>query len=558
MPSGLRKTSSNHFEIYYEKPWGGVASDADATDIQDNQLIIAQGVIDVDGVLCEANTVASASVFRFTPHTAKGTLNVIFNLTAPSTGETNLYGVDTFGDSYIYQASTGTWVYLNSASDGPWAITDRASAVEIINGVAYIASFSRKSIYGFGVGYGTIVTFITNYTGGLIMGVLDDYLLQMNTNSTVDGIQPTRFNWSGPGKFTTWDPAIDRTAGFNTLAAADDYISGFISLASVGLIITKKGIIQASPTGIGIGPFSFEALWTSDVGQGTSYPYTVVQYGQVAYLVSDTGVYRLSTSGFQEVSGAARKAILSQVQVNSLFWTNSTDPEPPKLAGGLYLYSLNSTYPTPYYVFAATTPTNSVNPFSQLILWFLNLATGTWYSQEYSVDALINAQNGTGLSNGIVTNLNIVCVESIDSTPQFGQILPNILIFATVSYNFGAEILGFVATTFITTDITQITDLDPGSQLALTFKQHEIKLGRQPTIRRVVVKAFGSGTLNISVSGVNFGSIVLDGTTVPKTYLTTQGIYTGEDPQLSITSDSWKGCITKVMLAGTYADGDID
>jgi hypothetical protein len=99
--------------------------------------------------------------------------------------------------------------------------------------------------------------------------------------------------------------------------------------------------------------------------------------------------------------------------------------------------------------------------------------------------------------------------------------------------------------------------LMPGN-VNLVFRQEEIKLGRKPTIRRVIVKASGFGILNISVSGKSFGNIILDGTTNVKTYKTTQGIYTGEDPQLTISSIEFQGQIIKVMMAGTYADGDID
>ena len=69
---------------------------------------------------------------------------------------------------------------------------------------------------------------------------LDDYLLQFNTNNIVDGPRPNRVNWSGPGKFSTWDPAIDRTAGFNDLASVEDQLTGFYSYASVGVAVTQK------------------------------------------------------------------------------------------------------------------------------------------------------------------------------------------------------------------------------------------------------------------------------------------------------------------------------
>ena len=45
MPSGLRKTTGNHFEIYYEEPWGGVASNKSPVDIDPNQCVTQDGVV---------------------------------------------------------------------------------------------------------------------------------------------------------------------------------------------------------------------------------------------------------------------------------------------------------------------------------------------------------------------------------------------------------------------------------------------------------------------------------------------------------------------------------
>jgi uncharacterized membrane protein YebE (DUF533 family) len=78
-----------------------------------------------------------------------------------------------------------------------------------------------------------------------------------------------------------------------------------------------------------------------------------------------------------------------------------------------------------------------------------------------------------------------------------------------------------------------------------------------------VVKAYGSGTLACAITDVNgtitpLGNITLDGTANPRTYYSPAGIVTAEAPQLSITSTSFNGVIVKAMLAGTYADGEID
>jgi hypothetical protein len=114
-----------------------------------------------------------------------------------------------------------------------------------------------------------------------------------------------------------------------------------------------------------------------------------------------------------------------------------------------------------------------------------------------------------------------------------------------------------------TADVTSI-ELPPGN-LNLVFRSEEIKLGftRKCTIRRAVVKAYGTGTLACTITDIagtviSLGNIVLDGTNNQRTYYSPFGIATVEAPQLSITSTNFNGAIVKVMLAGTYADGEID
>ena len=107
------------------------------------------------------------------------------------------------------------------------------------------------------------------------------------------------------------------------------------------------------------------------------------------------------------------------------------------------------------------------------------------------------------------------------------------------------------------------TDNTP-TPLNLVFRREEIALGhsRKPTIRRIVVKGKGAGTLQLTLTDID-GNTVDCGTVSlaagnGNTYYNPKGIMTAECPQLSITSSDFKGEITKVMLAGTYADGEID
>jgi hypothetical protein len=102
------------------------------------------------------------------------------------------------------------------------------------------------------------------------------------------------------------------------------------------------------------------------------------------------------------------------------------------------------------------------------------------------------------------------------------------------------------------------TALNPPGMLFIKSKRWEMKLGRKPTVRRVIIKAYGSGILTINVNDVSFGTITLDGTNNTKIYRSPKGTCTEEVPQVFISSSNFKGVIIKVMLAGTYADGDID
>lgn len=578
MPSGLRKTSGNQFEIYYEQPWGGVASDKSYVDIEPNQLVTQQGVVISSGKLEYLNFVADP--FRFGWNQIDPTfVGTPTNPPPPSDSfpyllfewQGNILAVDQYGYIYGYanrdalipgQVSSfypiingsfpGPYNYI-VASDGPWAVgvaTNIPTAAQIINGIAYIAVASRNSIYTFD---GTLYTLASTYTGGNVLGVLDDYLLQINTNSLVDGLQPNRINWSGPGKFSTWDPAIDRTAGFNTLATVDDQLTGFLSFASVGVAISQKGLIELSPTGIAIGPFNFTALWTSKVGQGSIYPNSITQYGLNGYLASSDGVYKVSTGGgFQDVSGTAKKTILASFNQQSSL-ANSLDGY--QISGAILLYPYNGKYITPFYILA-TVPGNTA---ANLTLWVLDTASGTWSELVYDAPTLLFKQYA--ITNPAAT-ISYSRIYTFQLTPVA---VPSFTTRATVFSNSVTLIVLNIAgkvvilTPYLYNNLGTVdTDTNYSGNLNLVFRGEEIKIDREPTIRRVVIRAYGSGDLIISDNGTSFGTITLDGTAVSKVYKSPFGSVTSQAPQLTITSSNFKGVIEKVMLAGTYADGDID
>jgi hypothetical protein len=571
MPSGLRKTSGNHFEIYYEKPWGGVASDSDPVDIADNELVAQVGVVVVDGALAQINFVADPAkeVFDPTLSTAPTTIFATFGLNG------SIYAIDVLGG--IYQLLSN-WTFIALPPDAPWVIVDPVpphrhrnqpgSAVIVINGTAYISNFLRNTLYTFD-GFNYLIG--SDYVAGLVFGILDDYLLQMNTNTNItagsDGRQPMRINWSGPGKFTTWDASIDRTAGFNTLAGVEDRISGFLSFASVGVALTAKGLVQLSPTGIGVAPFSFTTLWTSAIGKGCIYTYTVVQYGEAGYFLTDSGVYKVSTAGISEVSLKARTAILNSL---NLAGNNTNGIDISAYVATVMLYALNSSYPTPFYVLAgfplSTAPGEYV---PTLVIWLMDLNTGIWsqilldvmdaVNQQYAVDTT------AGFCSGVSLSTDEVLIAGNAFLQEQNQLNP--LTILTVSYTDTNTGINYVISMspYIYTRRNVDNATNYARPLGLAFKAEEIKIGytRKPTMRRVVVKAYGFGDLQLNVTDVDgvvtsLGTITLNGTTNAKTYYSPKGIGTVECPQLSITSTNFKGVIVKAMMTGTFADGDID
>lgn len=572
MPSGLRQTSKNNFEIYYEQPWGGVASDKSYVDIEPNQLVSQQGAVISSGKLEYFALVADPLNFKLIdPRLPDSFPYAIW------TQGGALIGCDQYG--YIYQYGTklisGQFVHglkgFNTptvpgpslpvvASDGPWNTGTGGnipSAVQVINGVAYIANYSRTSTYTYDGLYG--FNFVTNYTAGQIMGVLDDYLIQFNTNNNVDGIQPNRANWSGPGKFSTWDPAVDRTAGFNTLASVNDQITGFFSYANVGVAITQKGLVELSPTGVAIGPFNFTTLWTSELGQGSIYQRSIVQYGQAGYLTTDSGVYKVSTgAGFQDVTGTAKRAIYTSIQPANPE-DSSLSQVQPLVAGCILLYNQNNTYPTPYYLLCVSPSETLTAGGDTLICWLMNLDTGTWQEFVYTGHDLVNAQYGTSYTTSVINFLDAKTFDRVVPLPP-GTLInannPNTII----NIRIGAGGLQYAVqlTPNVFNKVSANRTAFVAGNLNLVFRGEEIKIGRQPTIRRVVIRAFGSGDLACVINGQSFGTITLDGTTTSKVYKSPIGFYTGEAPQLSITSSNFKGVIEKVVLPGTYADGEID
>src|ERR1700691_1419152 len=479
MPSGLVNTSGKNFEIYYMQPWGGTADYANPVDIQPNELVVAQGVVAVDGELSAVVLQADndPNFVFITPHVANAVVILMWSMNG------TMYCLDNFGNIYDNAIPGGGFLYVCSASDGPWAGINgfnAVGAVKVINGVAYVTISPRTSVYSFTPTPSPVFALGSNFVGGLIFGVLDDYLVMLNCDQSVDGVSPSMISWSGPGEFTTWNPASNQLAGFNVLATIDDQLTGFLSFASVGVAISGKSLIELSPTGVGIGPFSFTTLWTSVVGQGSIYPLSVTQYGQQGYLVTDSGVYSVSAgAGFSDISQKAKASILGSFQSPSFDSFNSITPY---IAGNVLLSFYNLNYPTPYYVFNAP----STAAPGLYVVWFYDLTTGCWYSTTFDPAVLCNQQHSTAipprsLGPGTVSAAQTYTLQPL--TPLGATFGAPFTPVTLVQFNvlFGGASFTVIAQ-FLLFNSRSVGQFSSDVTLNLTFRMEEIKLGRKPTI----------------------------------------------------------------------------
>ncbi len=475
-----------------------------------------------------------------------------------------LCAVDQYGNAYIATLQTDGTIKFQfdlSATDGPTLTHGLPVAVKVVAGVAYISVYSTSTLYAYTPRTSYVVA--TTYTAGQFIDILDEYMLQLNCNSTVDGVQPTLVSWSSPDAFSTWDPAVNRTAGFQLLTSVEDYISGFIAVDNVGYIFKRTGVTQITATGVAIGPWNFTTYWNSTIGQGLIFPYTLKQFGRFVFLVTDSDVYTFYGGMFTSIADQAKAAIFNSFNVNPAL---SALPN-SLITAGVNLYPFNDSIPGVEYVFIAATANSAGN----IIFWFYNPALKAWTSVTRAITDLL-AEFVSGASNVVVNSIQTASVflNALNSTTAIVSVtnLPVLLVYINFTYtvsevSYNKTFIYYNLVNTPTADTTDIT-LPPGN-LNLVFRSEEIKLGftRKCTIRRAVVKAYGTGTLACTITDVagvvtSLGNIILDGTNNQRTYYTPFGIATVEAPQLSITSTNFNGAIVKVMLAGTYADGEID
>ena len=544
MPSGIVTNEKNsHYEITYEHPWGGVASDAYKTDIAPNQFQQCDGLVIKDGLLCAAVYDNLAILRGILPNTTQ--IMFTFNIGY------NLYCITDGGTILVYVIGTG-WV-----QDQVNGACSLASCVQVIAGVAYIFSYFAGASFVYTPGISFVLG--SNYVGGIYCCVLDQYLLTAVTNQPTDTppAKANRINWSSPDGFTTWDPSIDRTAGFNVLADVQDYISAIFTMGNVGYVLRSQGLTQMSPTGVGIQPFDFTPLWSSEWGIGCTMPGSFAQYGPMAIWANDTNIYAFTGGGApQAITGAAKKAIyqdLAGAVNNGLFSTKgvcatiSSQTATPSSAG-------QSTPDLLYTLCILQFNTSSISYVANLIFWTYNINSGQW-------QRIVKQYFGSGnLSSHFTMSMATLYVPVQNVGLMYYAPCPIVTLYiaATAAQNY------FLTRYQSDILLSQSAPNGPGN-FNLIFKAQDLKIARQPNVRGVAILACasGAGSFTIHVNLLNahndvtaFSDVVVNSTT-PKWYIS-NGMYTGYMPQLQLISNSgFNGVIIKVVEYGTTAEGEL-
>lgn len=552
MPSRVDKGSSNHLEFIYEAPFNGVASDNDPTVIDRSQFVQCQGLQIKDGKLITSSFNDMVGINVALPSGANP------YITFSCSGYFII--LDIVGNAYIYNPSTNS-VTLDKTNP---IVTQTPSAFRVINGSAYIWFFAT----GNQAVYTPTVSYVagTTYVGGLYTTVIDGYLLTACSNQPTDSpaVKLARVNWSSPYAFTTFDPAVDRAAGFNVLADAQDTITGLLAQGNVGYAFRSQGITQLTPTGVAIQPFDFTTLNGEDFGIGLTYPDTLSAYGNMAAFANNTGIYLFSSGSIQDISGSAKSAILNDMNListgNFAF-----------ISGCIYGSALNSNKPDLNYSLAiglgSVAQAGNQGDFT-LIVWTYNLKLKTWTRKFIGLGAYIQSKYGTGSTRfasfqgcKIMRNYNIRQASGgFIPAPSSGQVLGNNTVpYIIFNWTFAGGVIG------IQGDIFSLFEADavfaPSAIVPYGFtlqcKQEEVRLDRKPTVHRLIVRAVGVGTINVNVGPKTWTSITLTDAVNIKTY-SSSGVLTAEDPQVLLTSTNFIGSIIKFGLFGTYADGDVD
>lgn len=544
MASGFNlNQKNNHFEAIYEHPWGGVASDAYKTDIAPNEMEICDNLIIKNGTL---NT-AVFDDLGYDLSTVLDNITLIFYIASLN----QIYLLDASGNIYTlnYVAKTVTLAVTN-------ALCTDAISCSIINNQVYVFSRTQGASFLFNP---VAVTFTlnSNFVGGFYSMVLDQYLITANTNQPTDtpAIKPNRINWSSPDGFSIWNPSVDRSSGFNTLADVSDQITGLFASGNVGYILRGQGLTQMTPTGVGIQPFDFTPIWTSLIGLGCLFPTTLAVYGNIVIWGNDSGFYFFQSGGAPvDICQQAKDAIFSDIipiptgvlvnfqNLSACIYNSSTVGTGTPVITPDLRYTLS------------ITQLSSDRKTITVIFWTYSFKTKSWTRQKVQ---FTNGGNTFADLSGVLTTVYYPQPTAVGMSSNNNQIP----MFALCALSNGVRYNKILS--LYTATLKYEAGAPNPIGINVAFRAEQIKAGRKPNIRGVLViakgKAAGPQTLKIDIKNeintVHFTDITVTDNIV-RTYIS-NGMFTSENPQLVISSTNFDGSIIKAIAYGTYAEGEL-
>lgn len=122
---------------------------------------------------------------------------------------------------------------------------------------------------------------------------------------------PQTIWWSGNGVPNQFDPTVNLSAGYNPFLDVPDQFTGVMAFGEVAYLFRNNGITyQTIADNSSLTPFYFDHLWSSELGMGNIYPWSISQYGSTGFFISTDNVYNASIQGFNPIGGGARDAIM--------------------------------------------------------------------------------------------------------------------------------------------------------------------------------------------------------------------------------------------------------
>jgi hypothetical protein len=568
MPSGVQKQAGNRYDCVYEQPWGGVSSEADPSDISANEFAQGDGIFIKNGRINAAGW-GNTTGYNFAlasgiTYVSGDNIDFTTSIYQQSTDQWGTYAFSAFTkNAYRYDTVVGHWVVDQTLAFGAIGF----DCFQVIAGVVYIFDFQAGKMYVYTPNTSFVVG--QSFVAGKYCCVIKGYLLTAYTNQPTDtpAIKTNRYNWSSPYGYTTWDPSVDRTSGFNTLTSVSDQITNIFAMGNVGYILRTQGLSQLTPNGIGIGPFDEDDLWESEFGVGCTYPNTFSQYGNVAAWANDNNIYAFTTGGVpQGITGRAKAAIYADINkyesdgtvksyVNGSFSNVSELSKKPELT-----YTLS--------IIHAGTSSGGRTQIIESLIWTYNLNDKIWTRQTPDFDFQITNLSGIGSANYTVESIKsqgtyqfpiTTGVTGIASVPK--RIRNNIII----NILSGSTRYSFMMSFYYSEN--GAASGNPAVQpISIQLKQEEFRLLTQPTVRGIGIKLNGIGTLNINVIGqdannnpVNyqFGPLTLSAVNRFIVQLKLTKICSLQNPQIIITSTNWDGSIVKMRMYTTFDEGEV-